>query len=62
MWDVTVVETLAASRLNQVILCNWELPPTRLKRVKLKCIPNDRQWIFISTGGHGSTGFFRREQ
>ena len=43
VWDVMVVDALAASRLNQGSFCNFatrEPPPLRLKRVKLKSIAN----------------------
>ena len=40
VWDVTVVDALAPSRLNQGSLSNPEPPPQRLKRVKLRSIAN----------------------
>ena len=40
VWDVTVVDALAPSRLNQGSLCNPVPPPPRLKRVKLRRIRN----------------------
>ena len=40
VWDVTVVDALAASRLNQGSLSTREPPPPKLKRVKLTIITN----------------------
>ena len=60
VWDITVVDALAPSRLNQSSLCTREPPPPTLKLVNLRNIANNRQWIHLY--GLGSTVFFNREQ
>ena len=61
VWDVTVVDALAPSRLNQGSLCNPGTTATEAEARKiLEVLRIDRQWIHFSTGG--STGFRRREQ
>ena len=52
--DVLFVDALAPSRLNQCSLYNPGITVTEAEAVS-------NEYIF-STGGIGSTGFFRREQ
>ena len=62
VWDVTVVDALTPSRLNQVSLCNPGATATEVEARKTEKYRELRQWIHFATGGLGSTGFFRREQ
>ena len=61
VWDVAVVDALAPSRLNRGSLCN---PGTIATEAEARKIEKCREIIDkgYSTGGLGSTGFFRREQ
>ena len=63
MWDFTVVDALAPSRLNQVSSCNSGTTATEAEaRKNWEVSRINRQSIHFSTGGLGSTGFFGREQ
>ena len=61
--DVTVVDALAPSRLNQDSLCN---PGTTATEAEARKIENYRELIdngyIFQNSGLGSTWFFRREQ
>ena len=62
-WDVTAVDPLAPSRLNQGFLCNPGTTATEAevhKIEKYREMIDNRQWIHFSIGE--STWFFRREQ
>ena len=63
VWDVTVVDALAPSRLNQGSLCN---PGTTATEAEARKIEKYRELIdngyIFSASGLGSTGFFRGEQ
>ena len=63
VWDVTVVDALAPSRLNQGSLCNPGSTATEAEARKILEVSRiNRQLIHFSASGLGSTGFFRREQ
>ena len=61
VWDVTLVDALAPSRLNQGSLCNPGATATEVETRKFESRIN-RQWIHCSTDGLGSTGFLSLEQ
>ena len=62
VWDVTVVNALARSRLNQGSLCNPRTTATAAEaRKNRESSGINRQRIHFSTGGLRSTEFFRRE-
>ena len=61
VWDVTGVDALSPSRLHQDSLCN---PGTTANEAEAHKIEKYREIIdngYFFTGGHESTGFFRRE-
>ena len=62
VWDVIVADALAPSRLNQGSFCNPGTTATEAEARKNEVSRINRQWIHFSTGGQGSTGFFRRDQ
>ena len=62
VWDVTVVDALAPSRLNQGSLCNPGTTATEAEARKSEKYRKLRQGKHFSAGGLGSTVFFRREQ
>ena len=61
VWYVTVVDALASSRLNQGSFCNPGTTATEAESRRNEVSRVNRQWIHFSTGGQGSTGFFRRD-
>ena len=55
VWDVTVVDALTFSRLNQGSFCSPGTSGTELEARKTELSRINNQWIHFSTGGHGST-------
>ena len=64
VWDVTVVDALAPSRLNQGSLFNRGTTATEAEALKIEKYREliDNGLMFQPEAGLGSTGFFRREQ
>ena len=56
-----VLIQVTGNRLNQGSLCNPGTTATEAEARKIESRING-QWIHFSTGGLGSTGFFRLEQ
>ena len=63
VWDVTVLDALGPSRMNQGSLCNLGTTATEAeaRKIEKELSRINRQLIHFSTCGFGSTGFFRRE-
>ena len=66
VWDATVVDALAPSRLNQASSCNPGITATEAEARKIERYREliDNRYIFqwFFSGGLGSTGFFMLEQ